>query len=536
MIAQFIRLQLKLKWGFNRNNDKTSAIMTAFASFLAVAAALALVVVLTFVLKTSLSVDIKKLSQLYLTVIMLGLTVVATGMQVNRLYKPGDLLITARFPLSPFKLFLSYLILNYIDLTIYSVILMLPIMVAYGVAAQCISVVYIIGVIFGALLLPMFPFALSVFLAIPIVYLGTFLQKYGAIRLVIFIAFLVGCFVLYYYILTALAKFFIHRDWETGTLEIWENLLNGLNGYYNPAYYLANVIFFKDFGIGFGGLIGASAVLTGAGVALASVVCTDIRTKALENGFGGYKRMSKIDDYSSTRAIFRYTFREILRTKTYSYFYLGVAISTPVMVFFCNRLVTMVGEAQIGKGINFGASILVISVFMAMICSFAATVLSVEGKKFYITKLVPVPYRKQLVIKSVLNVCVSLVALIISAIVMGALKFINGKEIAVLIVSQVLLAIGLVFNGVNMNLANPTLKPKANGETEEINITYMLLIGLVIAAGLGSASILFPRVYENNNGALWAYLFCVGVAFVYALVNVLVFVFTANKKYQKIEC
>ncbi len=533
MISQFIRLQLKLKWGFNRNNDKTSAVMTAFASVLAVAVALALVWVLTFVLRTSLNTDVKKLSQLYITIVMIGLTVAATGMQVNRLYKPGDLLITARFPLSPFKLFLSYLILNYIDLSIYSAILLLPIMIVYGVAAGCMSAVYVVGVVLGTLLLPLFPFALSVFLAIPIVYLGTLLQRYGVVRLVIFIAFLVGCFVLYYYILTVLAKFFIHRDWETGTLEIWEKLLDGLNGYYNPAYYLANIIFFDNFGLGFGGLLGGSVVLTGIGVAVARVVCTDLRTKALENGFGGYKRLSKIDDFGSTRAIFRYTFREILRTKTYSYFYLGVAISTPVMVFFCNRLVTMVGEAQIGKGINFGASILVISVFMAMICSFAATALSVEGKNFYITKLVPVPYRKQLVIKGVLNVCVSLVALIISAIVMGALEFINGEEIAVALVAEALLAIGLVFNGINLNLANPNLKPKANGETEEINITYMLLIGLVIAAGLGTASIIFPRTYDR--GALIAYLFCVGVGFVYALINVLVFCFTADKKYRNIE-
>ena len=177
---------------------------------------------------------------------------------------------------------------------------------------------------------------------------------------------------------------------------------------------------------------------------------------------------------------------------------------------------------------------LVVAVFMAMICSFTGTVLSVEGKNFYITKLVPVGYRKQLLIKGVLNICVSVVALLISAIVMAALEFIKGEEIAVIIFSQLLFAAGLVFNGFNLNLANPNLKPKANGETEEINITYMLLIGLFIAALMGACAIIYPRV-DVEKGALWAYLIILGAALVYAAVNILVFWFTAEKKYRQIE-
>lgn len=536
-MRDFIRLQLKLKWGLNRNNNRASAVMTAVAALLAVAVALALVYVLTYVLNAALvkegyAASAKRLSVLYLTIIMLGLTVAATGMQMKRLYRPGDLLITARFPVSPFKQFICYLILNYIDLAIYSAVLVIPVMVVFGVAMHCITFVYILGVLLGALLMPLIPFALSIFIAIPTVYLVTLLEKHGLVMLGVFVAVLVGAFVLYDYILTVLARFFIHRNWEEGTLEIWRDLLSGLDAYYNPAYYLGNVIFFERFGLGFGGLVGAALVLIAGGVALARVVCTNFREKALDTGFGVRVRHTKEDGYGSARAIFRYQFKEILRTKTYSYFYLGVAISTPVMVFFCNRLVTMVGEAQIGSGINFGASMLVVAVFMAMICSFTGSVLSVEGKKFYITKLVPVGYRKQLLIKGLLNIAVSAVALVISAIVMGCLEFLNAAEMSVLVVSQLVLAAGLVFNGINLNLANPNLKPKANGEAEEINITYMLLIGLVVAALLGALSIILPDGAAKTTAA---YLIAVAIAVFYAAVNFVVFWFTADKKYRNIE-
>ncbi len=532
-MREFIRLQLKLKWGFNRNNNKVSAFMTAVAALFAVLIALALVWALSFVLKTSVGPTNKQLAQLYLTVIMIGLTIAATGMQTKRLYRPGDLLITARFPLSPFKLFVGYLILNYIDLFIYTVILTLPVMVVFGVAMQCITVQYMLGVLLGVLLMPMIPFALSIFIAVPTVYITSVLERHGIARLIVFVLFLVGAFALYYYLLTVLSHFFIHRNWETGTLEIWDGILKGLDGYYNPVYYLGNVIFFERFWLGLLVLIGAGAVLIAAGVALARTVCANFRMKALNGGNGMPAKVTDVDSYMSGKAILRYGFKEIMRTKTYSYFYLGVAISTPVMVFFCNRLVTMVGEAQVGSGINFGASMLVIAVFMAMICSFTGTVLSVEGKNFYITKLVPVPFHKQLLIKAVLNIGVSAVALLISAVLVYGLEFVSGTELGVLVLTQFLLAIGLVFNGINLNLANPNLKPKANGEAEEINITYMLLIGLVIAALLGACSIIFPKIWEN--GSMTAYFVAIGGAFVYAAINVFVFWLTADKKYQKIE-
>lgn len=530
---EYIRLQLKLKWGYNRNNDKKSAVMTIFASLIAVAIALALVWGLTFVLRFSLEVSAKRLCVLFLTVIMAGLTVAAVGMQIRRLYKPGDLLIAARFPLTPFQLFVGGLLLNYIDLSIYSTILLLPVMIVFGIAMQCFTALYVLGILLGILLLPMIPFALSVLIAIPVVYATTFLERYNIVRLILFIVFLVGCFLLYDYILTILARFFIHRNWETGTLEIWDKLLAGLDSYYNPAYYLGNVMFFERFWIGFDSLIGASIVLMAIGIALAKVTCDKLRRKALEGGFGTYQKRTAIDGYGSARAIFRFSFKKILQDRAYFYFYLGVAISTPVMVFFCDRLVEMVGEAQIGSGINFGAAMLTLSVFMAMISSFSASILSVDGKAFYISKLVPVPYRKQLAIKGLLYIAVGIVALAISTIVMGSLSFVNAAEIAVLIVTQLLFTVGLVFNGINLNLSNPNLKPKANGEVEEINITYMLLIGFAIAAVLGATTLIFPRLLES--GVAWAYGISVGIAIVYATVNMLVFWFTAEKMYRKIE-
>lgn len=533
-MIDFIRLQLKLKWGFNKNNDKKSAIMTAIAAFLALAVALALVFVLTFVLNAQVDVPIRSLAVMYLTFIMFGLTVAAVGMQVKRLYRPADLLITARFPLSAFKLFVANMVLDYIDLTVYSAIVVLPVMLVFGWAAKCLGVVYVLGVILGAAFMPFVPFALSTFVAIPVMYVISLLEKHRVVRLVIFVLFLAGCFVLYDYILTVLAQFFIHNNWEQGTVEIWKKILVALDGMYNPAALLSYMIFFERFWIGLGITVGASVAVTAGGLAAARAVYSRVRVKALNGGFDPSVKPTAADGYGSARAMLRYGFKEILRTKTYSYFYLGVAISTPVMVFFCNRLVNIVGSAQIGGSINYGASMLVLATFMAMICSFSGTIISSEGKNFYISKMIPVSYRRQLCIKGFLHIAVSLGALLISGILLAVLGFVNVVEMTVLAVTQIFLLVGLVLNGINLNLANPNLKPKANGEPEEINITIMLLIGLVAAAIVGAMSLIFPRVIEEG-GMLVAYLAPIGVGVVYAAINAVVFWLTANEKYRRIE-
>lgn len=532
-MLNFIRLQLKLKWGLNRNNSKKNAIMTAVASLLAVSIALALVYGLSFVLKATIEVTAKRLSVLFLTILIIGLTVMATGMQIKRLYKPGDLNITARFPLDPFKIFVSYLILNYIDLMIYSAILLLPIMLVFGWAMGCITFIYILGILLGIIFMPLIPFGLSIFLAIPIMYINSLLKRHNIIKLIIFIVLLAGLFTLYYYVLTVLAKFFIHRNWEEGTLGIWLTLLNWLDGYYNPACYLGNIIFFENFWIGLGGIIGISLVFIVTGIILAKFVYQKIRIKELDGGDGVSTRNSKLDNYGSSTAILKHTFMDILHTKAYSYFYLGVAISTPVMVFFCNRLVDMVGNAQIGQGIGFGVAMLVVSVFMALIGSFSATTLSIEGRNFYITKMIPVSYRKQLIVKGIVNIAVSIGVLIISSIILVALKFISGTELLIILISQILFSVGLVFNGININLVNPNLKPKANGDAEEINIAYMLLIGLLISAIFGMFSILLPKLIIGS--VVYTYLINIGIGIVYAVTNFLIFWFTADKKYRKIE-
>ena len=252
----------------------------------------------------------------------------------------------------------------------------------------------------------------------------------------------------------------------------------------------------------------------------------------LESGERAFTRRSSVTDRGVFAAMFGHEFKEIVRTRVFAYFYLGVAVATPVMVFFCDRLVSDVGAAQLGEGVNFGASMLVIAAFMALINAFSAASLSREGEKFFITKLIPVPYRTQLLIKGLVNLIVSAGALVISVVVIVSLGFVTAAEAAVIAAAGLLLSCGFVLNGLNLNLANPSIRVRSDGGFNEANVTLMMVIGLFLSAAVGIAAIVLPFFIAE-----WlAYLVAAAVALLYAGANFVVFWFTAQKKYAAVEC
>lgn len=531
-MLEYIRLQLKLARSGGRGARKGSTVLTWVFGILIVCVLLALLYVLSLVLRSELTAfSARELSALFFTVIELGLTVMAISQQIKRLYRPKDLQIAARFPLSPFKLYLANILLVYINLAIVGAILVIPVMAVFCAGTGAFVWHTVFGLLLAAVLAPLMPFALSTLLAIPVLYLAALLENRNIIRLVLFIVVLAGFFVLYNYVLSMLTEYFLHSGVGQQTVSVWNDLIQTLDSPFNPAAYCGNLLFFENVWVGLGVVFGVSAVLTAAGLLLSRPVYVRVHRRALETGGSVFRRRSGVDGYRPAAAMLRHGFKEILRTRSFAYFYLGIAIATPVMVFFCNRLVTEAGQAQIGSDVNFGASVLVLTAFMAMISAFSAASLSMEGKTFYITKLVPVSYRKQLLLKSLLNLCVSAGALLISCVILGAMRFLTPAQTCFLAGAELFFAAGFVLNGVNINLGNPNLKVRADGETDEINITLMMILGIFLAALYGAAAIILPFVLDT----VFVWLILLAAALVYFGVNALVFAFTAKKRYERIE-
>lgn len=529
-MIDFIRLEMKLAWGANKNDSKKSAVLTGAFGLLVIAVVLALVWFLVSIL-TDATNSVFEIALLFVTVIECILTFMGISMQIKRLYRPSDLNITLRFPLTPFKQYVANLLIIFINLEIYSALLLLPIMTIVFGAAGTLTFLSFLGIVIGVLFSALLPFALSMIVAIPVMAVMSLLENRNIIKMLIFVAVVIVFFVLYNIILQMLADYFFDPEVAANKMKIWLTILQSIDNPFNPFLYLCYIMTLQKAWTGIGVILALFVVVSAIGFAVAKPVYNNVRKK-LVDGVAKYKKFKgRPNDDSSLRALLKYNFKELLRTKAYAYFYLGIAIATPVMVFFCDRLVINIGKAQLGGSVAFGGSVLVISAFVAMICAFSAISISIEGKNFYITKLIPVKYRKQLLIKGLLNLLVANGALLVSCIVLSSLKYLSPLQTCMVALIELIFSLGLVANGLNLNLANPNLKLKASGEADEINITVMMVIGLLISLLTGALGLILSFFL-----AAWkVYLILFAIVIVYAVINIVIFLLTAEDKYTAIE-
>lgn len=531
-LISFIRLEMTLRWRGDSEDRKNKAV-SVILSVITYAVIMLLLYVFTQVLTESFGegVTAGQISVFFMLLVEIVLTFSGISWQIKYLLRPSDMTITARFPLSSFQLFAANLIIIYVNLAISAFIFTVSVMTVYGLAAEIYTLEYFFGTITAGLFAPLIPFALSVFIAVPVMYLMALLENHNYVKLAIFVICTVAFFVCYDYVLRVLAEYFIHKHISTETVKIWDKAVFALNGKYNPFLYTTNLLYFKDVWLSLGVIIGISAVFGGVGILIAKPVYEAVRKRTLEGKRSVFNKKVKLTSDNVVTAVLKKEFKEIFRTKVYLYYYLGIAVATPVMVFFCNRLVREVGQAQIGSSVSFGTSILVVTAFMAMINVFSANTLSKEGKQFFITKILPLSYTVQLLIKGMMSLLVSIGALTISCFVIGVLEFVTPAQVFAIAAFEILMACAFILSGFVINLRHPRLANKADGDVSEVNTGIIFAMGIVISAITGGISII--AAYSLGLTVVYASIFTIAV--VYLAVIAAVFFTKAEKWYYRIE-
>ncbi len=549
-VLAYIGLHLKLQFGRDKKADKRGQIMSIIIGIVTVGVMLFLLKYFFDIALGTLkeTVSISDFSTIIFTIIELVLVIFGISLEIKYLLQPFDIKITARFPLSNFQMFVADLVIVYIYMLMMSFVCFGAIMLIYGWSGAIISFVYILRVLLMAFFAPMMPFALSLVLSVPTMFIMTLLKNQPIIKLVLFVLLLAGAFVTYSMILDFLAEYYVHQTIGSSTEEALITFVTAINHKANICVWLKNMVFGSGYIIDILLVVAVAVGGTALGLFLAKMMYDKVRRQTQEGTGKFFAKKTHINGVNAFGAIMIKELKTILRTSTYSYFYLGVAITTPAMVFLCDSLVGKIGEAQVGQGVAFGVFMLVLFAFVAMICSFAATSISRENDTFYITKLTPLDYRKQLIAKGLLNLIVAAGALLLSvAIIMiihfaqEEIKTVEPLQAGIAFVTALIGACGLIFNGFNINLRYPCLAKQTDGEISETNMTRMILFGMLLCGVEGGLAIILPPIMQalidDNPAAQQAvvYIIILAVAIIYAVINFVVFWKTANKKYERIE-
>lgn len=532
-ILAYIGLHFKLSFKRDKKNDIKSSIITFVLGLLTCVVVLFLSAYLFKIINKQILIETSpaEFSVLLFTIIEVVLIVIGVFLEVKFFLKPNDIHITARFPLSSTQLFIAQLLIVYIYLFAFSFSIIMPLMIVFGYSVGIISVSFIFQLIFASFFAPLIPFAVATIFAVPIMYILTKLENKNIIKLIIFLIFLTVAFFAYSRILNFLAEYYVHQRVDAQQKNLVIEFINKLNNGWNFFGYVNNLVFGKQIFKSVGIIISSALVISAIGILIAIPLYSAIRRNILEGQQSIFSKKSEITQESAFCAIFKNDFRNIFRTHVYSYFYLGISIVTPIMIILTNSLIKKVGTAQIGSSTVFGISLLIVLVFMSMINSFPASAISREGKEFYITKIVPVSYEKQLLAKGLLNILVSFGASVISIIILCSMKSVDILQGFIIFITSMIFSCGIILNGFNINVRFPHINKSKAGEESQTNTTITMFIGFIINAVEALVAIVLTYFIKME----YIYLILIGISIIYAIINILLFHFTINKKYSEIE-
>lgn len=474
------------------------------------------------------------------TIAQIVILVFGITSQITRLYQPNDLSIITAFPLTSFQRYLGEVISIYLKLEIFTILIFWPIMIVYGCAGNMFTVQFAFSSLFATILLPLMPFGVSMILAVPFMFLSSALKDKNIVKLILFVILFCGILVLYGFLLHLMSEWYIHSQTTKEVIEGIAAFVGALNHPYNPCFFLSEVCLIHDFGPNFGIYFAICIAAIAIGVGITIPLYKKFTSSAKNLEIAAKPRQTKMTDYSPFKAIFVKEFKQILRTPTYAYFYLGVAASMPILTYFIVDIVQKMGESSVGLGAFFGFTLLTILIILSLIGSFSANTIAREGQEFYITKITPVPYRTQLLAKMLVNFIVSGAGLVLCMIVIGctclnsdpALATLTPTGFVMLFFIALVFLVGITFNGINLSLSRPKVQMH-NGRTNESNIVIQLVIGAAITAILSVVCIVLNGLFGEYE--IWIQLGMLGIMLIYWAINFIIFWFTADKKYNKME-
>lgn len=437
-----------------------------------------------------------------------------------------------KLPVSGKMLFLAKITYLFIYELIFTTVLTLPVFILFGVRTNASALFYIM-LIPNTIFFPMIPFLIALLLSVPTMYLSSFLKNRFIVLLVMYIVFISLGFLIYIYALK-----FILKVLNSGDIQdvFSDTTIFNIKQFAN---YLVLPILFKNSLLNYrffpSVAINLSIVILVGGLILifADKIYLKIILSNSEKDIKGYKNSSQIKNRNVNGALFFREFTTIFRSTNYAFQYLTVVITTPLMVYFSSEIASSIGVELIGEGILPGIVVLVLVMFLSMGTSFAATSITREGDNFFHTKIIPVSYTRQITIKFIIYLLVSIPSILISCLILALAGFLSYISAILIAFAVILVVIGNVASSIYMDIKKPQFIYLDGNEvtTSTKNVNSSISIGFIIAIIMGILSIALSYFVSIPS----MYLALYGFGIPYAIGEMCRLFIKLETRYKRIE-
>ncbi|MEG1791475.1 MAG: hypothetical protein RR033_02115 [Clostridia bacterium] len=465
--------------------------------------------------------------------------IICTATLVKALYYSTDNEMLMRFPVNGTQIFAAksaYVLTN--NFLIMSAML-LPFYICYGVLMK-LGVGFYFWAGFVTIISSTLPFFIANIIAIPVMLFVNLIKNKFGIVLAIIIAVLIFSFTLYMLILNTVLDYMQTRELSLFSPQMIEHI-NNFAKYCFPFNQYGNLLRGKKVLLS---LLYVILLTSGVGAISFWVVKKwyfKTILDGIENQRASFTKKIKNKPLPVFVALLKREFLLIIRSFNYSFQYLAMAMTAPIMVFMCNKLAAKIGVESVGTGILPGISLLVVTIFVAIIISFSSTAISREGSCFYHTKIIPVSYNQQILVKFILYSAVATISVILCCLSILFAKFISFKDSVFIFFIAELVVITLTSICIYVDTISPSFNVSGEGEivSANKNVAIALVVGLLLAIIYGFSTMILsylPSMFgiAIKNGLISIYWLLIIITAVTAAISVTTLFVNVNKRYTKL--
>lgn len=430
---------------------------------------------------------------------------------IKYLYQNQDYYILQPLPVKEADVIIVKMGVLYIRELLLSMILMLPIVIAYGIVINAKYSYYALLPLV-LILIPIMPLSISVLFALPLIKINKLMDRFQIIKLFIGATFLIFVFLVYQDILNIIVGLM-----NENRLQFIFNVGNAEKMKRFASYLYPLNLFGKV-------LNGDRVVLNLFYIFLISVGLSILTVWF--NQLNYEKSVKKVHIKNSLKAKPKHLLRKpnpisalykkelltVFRSRETAFSYISVLLTLPLIGYLLVSVINDVVIKMFGDTYLLPFVIMFIIILVGLCNSFVSTIISKEGEKLNILKTLPISFRKQVIVKIVfasIMLQVSLIITVLALIITDELSFLEGLLVWLItgFSSQ-----SLIIGAVNLDLKRPDFKAQFYERKNSAFIFRTFIVGLFL-----SLSILIILIIVDFKTAIF---FALTLSVLYMVLNI----------------
>lgn len=532
-ILSLLKLQIDNKSDMLKTaNPKTmipavlkAVVLIALATF-GVSYGLSRIFVLGFIIN-------KELIALVLLLTQLISLAFAVGNIINTLYLSKDNELLFCLPVTPNQLFVSKLLMIYVNELTVNAAISIPLFVTLGSFSN-FGASYYVSLVLLLLLLPILPIVAAAFLSIPIMAVIKFLKKHTFLSILVVFSLVAACLWAYISLIGSIASDFNITSKQYETVRSINAAIaafgNKIVIYYQIASAMVSFSQWYYFPL---------FILLCAAVSVFTIFFTryfffKIAMSNLENTLKRITPKKSKLKFKKRGVLSSLFLKEVLcvfRSTTDVFEYFLFTILMPFIVFSYDRLLMSITVNQAGVNMISGAHVMVVAILAMLSNISSASAISRDGGNFYTSKIIPVNYYSQMFAKFSFNAVFTLLALVVTAVISSFIYPVWQILLGTLAIAMA--AVGHIAYCIDSDIKDPTVNNGGDEKSSTVSKSTpkSLVYGLVIGFIMGIIVILMSSLKHN----IIPYLIIIVLAFIFMVYRVYTLILRINLKYDKIE-